>query len=91
MFVIKIDHNNIKYFMSQHDLNDRQQKWIVKLQAYDFDIEFVKGKKNVVVDALWTSRPQICAIAKITGDWRNKIATQYASDNWASAVIARTI
>lgn len=23
-FVIKIDHNNIKYFMSQHDFKDRQ-------------------------------------------------------------------
>ena len=51
-FVIKTDHNIIKYFMSQRDLNERQQKWIMKLQAYDFDIEFVKGKKNVVADAL---------------------------------------
>ena len=30
-FLIKIAHNNIKYFMSQCDLNDRQQKWITKL------------------------------------------------------------
>ena len=30
-FVIRIDYNNIKYFMSQHDLKDRQQKWITKL------------------------------------------------------------
>ena len=47
-FVIKTDHNSIKYFTSQRDLNDWQQKWVTKLQAYDFDIEFVKGKKNVV-------------------------------------------
>ena len=30
-FVIKIDHNSVKYFMSQRDLNDRQQKWVTKL------------------------------------------------------------
>ena len=64
-FVIKTDHNSIKYFMSQCDLNDRQQKWITKLQAYDFDIEFVKGKKNVMDDAL-SRRPHICALVEIT-------------------------
>ncbi len=30
-FVIKTDHNSIKYFMSQRDLNDRQKKWVTKL------------------------------------------------------------
>ena len=89
-FVIKTDHNSIKYFMSQRDLNDRQPKWITKLQAYDFDIEFVKGKKNVVADAL-SRRPHICALAKITGDWRNKITAKYARDTWASGVNAGTI
>ena len=89
-FIIKTDHNNIKYFMSQCDLNDRQQKWITKLQAYDFDIEFVKGKKNVVADAL-SRRPHICALAEITRDWRNKITAEYARDTWAFGVIAGTI
>jgi hypothetical protein len=27
-------------------------KWVIKLQAYDFDIEYVKGKNNAVADAL---------------------------------------
>lgn len=62
----------------------------MKLQAYDFDIEFVKGKKNVVVDAL-SRRPHIYALAKITRDWRNKITTEYVRDTWASGVIAGTI
>ena len=53
-------------------MNDRQQKWITKLQAYDFDLEFVKGKKNVVADAL-SRRPHIFSLAKIIGDWRNNI------------------
>ena len=82
-FVIKTDHNSIKYFMNQRDLNDRQQKWITKLQAYNFDIEFVKGKKNVVADAL-SRRPHICALTEITGVWRNKITEEYARDTWAS-------
>jgi hypothetical protein len=38
--------------LGQRYLNDRQQKWVSKLQAYDFDIFDVKGEKNVVADAL---------------------------------------
>ena len=33
-------------------MNERQQKWVNKVQAYDFEIEYVKGKNNVVADAL---------------------------------------
>ena len=88
--MIKIDHNSIKYFMSHCDLNDRQQKWVTKLQAYDFDIEFVKGKKNVVAYAL-SQRPHLCALAKVSGDWRDQIATEYAGDDWASGIVMGTI
>ena len=76
--------------MSQRDLNDRQQKWVTKLQAYDFDIEFVKGKKNVVVDAL-SQRPRLCALAEVSGDWRDQIVAKYVGDDWASGIVAGTI
>jgi hypothetical protein len=51
-FVVRTNHNSLKYFLSQKDLNERQQKWVRKIQAYNFDIEYVKGKNIVVVDAL---------------------------------------
>jgi hypothetical protein len=51
-FVVKTDHNNLKYFLDQKDLSERQQKWVSKVQAFDFDIEYVKGKRNVVADSL---------------------------------------
>lgn len=38
--------------MEQKELSERQQKWIIKLHEYDFEIEYVKGKNNVVVDTL---------------------------------------
>ena len=56
--VVKTDHNNLRYILTQKDLNERQQKWVSKIQAFDFDIEYVKGKINVVVDAL-SRRPYI--------------------------------
>ena len=42
-FVVKTDHNSLRYFLTQKDLNERKQKWVSKIQAFDFDIEYVKG------------------------------------------------
>lgn len=38
-FVVCTDHNSLRYFLEQRDLNKRQQKWVSKVQASDFDIE----------------------------------------------------
>ena len=51
-FVVKTDHNSLRYFLTQKDLNERKQKWVSNIQEFHFDIEYVKGKNNVVVDAL---------------------------------------
>jgi hypothetical protein len=66
-FVVTTDHNSLKYFLDQKDLNERQQKWVSKIQAYDFDIEFVKGKNNVVAYAL-SRRPSVYAMTDISVD-----------------------
>jgi hypothetical protein len=63
-FVVKSNHNNLKYLLEQKDLNARQHKWVRRIQAYVFDIEFVKGKNNVVVDAL-SRRPSIFAMTGV--------------------------
>ena len=51
-FKIKTDHNNLKYFLEQKELNEHQEKWVSNVYAYDFEIEYVKGKNNVVAYAL---------------------------------------
>lgn len=51
-FLVKTDHNSLKYFLEQSNLNEKQQKWVSKLQSYDFKIEYIKLKKNTIVDAL---------------------------------------
>ena len=57
-FVVKTDHNSLRYFLTQKDLNGRKKKWVSKIQEFYFDIEYVKGNNNVVVDAL-SRRPYI--------------------------------
>jgi hypothetical protein len=30
-FMVKTDHNSLKYFLEQKDLGERQQKWVTKV------------------------------------------------------------
>ena len=45
----------------------KDKKWVRKIQAYDFDIEFVKGKNNAVANAL-SRRPSIFAMSGMLVD-----------------------
>ena len=66
-FVVRTDHNNLRYFLEKRDLNERKHKWVSKVQAYDFDIEYVKGNKNIVFDSL-SKRPVDFSMTEISPD-----------------------
>jgi hypothetical protein len=68
-FVVRINHDILRYFLEQWDLSERQQKWVSKFQAYDFDNEYTKGKKNVVVDAL-SRRLATFSMTEVSTDWK---------------------
>ena len=67
-FVVKTDHNSLRYFLTQKDLNERQQKRVSNIQAFEFDIEYVKGKNNVVADSL-SRRPSIY-VMDVAENWK---------------------
>jgi hypothetical protein len=85
-FVVNSDHNSLKYLLEQKDLNERQQKWVRKIQAYEFDIEFIKGKNNVVVDAL-SRRPSIFAMSGMSVDWKEHLIVEYAKDQFTCQLL----
>jgi hypothetical protein len=85
-FVVKSNHNSLKYLLEKKDLNERQQKWVSRIQAYDFDIEFVKGKNNVVVDAL-SKRPSSFAMTGVSIDWKDHLVMEYAKDQFACQLL----
>lgn len=51
-FQVKTNHNSLKYFLEKRVSSEEQQKWVTKMQGYDFEIVYMKGKDNIVVDAL---------------------------------------
>ena len=57
-FVVKTDHQSLKFLLEQRIATPSQQKWLAKLLGYAFVVEYKKGCDNRVADALsrifWT-------------------------------------
>jgi hypothetical protein len=85
-FLVKTDHNSLKYFLDQKDLSEKHQKWVSKIQAFDFDIEYVKGKRNVIVDDL-SKRPTGCSMMDICTDWKAHLLVEYSKNKFACEVL----
>jgi hypothetical protein len=51
-FVIHTDHETLKYLKGQTKLNKRHAKWSEFIESFPYIIKYIKGKENVVADAL---------------------------------------
>jgi len=51
-FVVRTDHKSLQFFQTQPMLSGRQARWKDIIANFDFDIEYVDGKANVVADGL---------------------------------------
>jgi hypothetical protein len=86
IFVVKTDHNSLKYFLDQKDLSERQQKWVSNIQAFDFDIEYFNGKTNFIAYAL-SRRPPRCSMMDICIDWKEHLLVEYSKKKIACDVM----
>lgn len=46
------DHNPLKFVNSMKNRNMRLMRWCLNLQKYDIAIKHIKGKDNLIADAL---------------------------------------
>ncbi|WVZ85095.1 hypothetical protein U9M48_032052, partial [Paspalum notatum var. saurae] len=60
---IYTDHKNLKYILTQLELNMRQRRWLELIKDYDLEINYHPGKANVVAYAL--SRRAHCHMLEI--------------------------
>ena len=51
-FTIRTDHKPLESFRTRPRLSGRQSRWIDTLANFDFNIEYMEGKRNVVADGL---------------------------------------
>lgn len=47
-----MDHSSLLNVMNNKYLNNRIHRGALLLQEYDFEIKYIKGKDNIVADAL---------------------------------------
>ncbi|CAF1691180.1 unnamed protein product, partial [Adineta ricciae] len=51
-FTIETDHKPLLPFNQKRQLNAKCERWRLKLQQYNFTIQYIKGKHNTVADYL---------------------------------------
>ena len=92
-FQIKTDHQSLKYFLEQRISSLEQQKWVTKLFGYDYDINYKKGKENVVVDAHSHKYPtnmdegSLFYLSFIVLDWLQAVCQEWLQDPKSSHLI----
>lgn len=52
VFTAWTDNNPLAHILTKPKIDACGQRWVAKLAAYEFDIKYVPGPKNVVADAL---------------------------------------
>ncbi|CAL5348860.1 unnamed protein product [Camellia sinensis] len=96
-FLIRTDHQSLKYLLEQRVGIPFQQKWITKLLGYDFEIIYRCGKENMAADALsrredTTNNPAtLYAITFVSTNWLAEIKQSWISDPVVQQVIADLI
>jgi hypothetical protein len=46
------DHKGLIYLLNQKDISGRQARWLEKISSFVFEVVYVAGNENVLVDAL---------------------------------------
>jgi hypothetical protein len=67
-------------------LSEWKQKWISKIPTYDFEIEYMKGKNNLVVDAL-SRIPFTLSLMEISAEWKSLLLVEYSKNHFACDII----
>ncbi|GMI89548.1 hypothetical protein HRI_002624100 [Hibiscus trionum] len=56
-FIIKTDHHSLKFLAENQAFTPFQQKWVVKMMGFNYEIQYMKGIHNTVADVL-SRRPE---------------------------------
>ena len=90
-FILRTDHISLLSLQTKKEPSKRLSRWLDTLAEYDFSLEYIKGKNNVVADAL--SRPHQTATIQLNPisvleeinptEWLDS----WLQDPWSAAVL----
>lgn len=80
-FTVQTDHHSLKWLKDLQDPNPRLTRWALKLQSYDYAVEYRKGSLNKVPDAL--SRAPVAVVAAF------HLESDNIKDPWYSKMLQR--
>jgi hypothetical protein len=84
-FELRTDHYGLQHIFTQSDRNVQQRRWLELLSEYNFEITYIKGTVNQVVDAL-SRRPRVFSVFPLQTNIHEKILTLQHDDNWYKEV-----
>ncbi|GBG69235.1 hypothetical protein CBR_g3934 [Chara braunii] len=82
-FKVYSDHETLRWLKTQAKMTPKLTRWAAKIDQYDFELKPVKGKYNVVADALSRRADYFGAIVHyldIGKDLQQKVREAYAQD-----------
>ncbi|XP_020095072.1 uncharacterized protein LOC109714771 [Ananas comosus] len=94
-FIIKTDHESLKYLLEQKITTAVQQKGMIKLMGLDYSIQYKKGRENLAANALSKRRRQEegynLAIIAIVPTWVQEVVESYEGDSHLQQIIAKEL
>ncbi|GBG86615.1 hypothetical protein CBR_g41679 [Chara braunii] len=91
-FKVYSDHETLRWLKTQAKMTPKLTRWAAKIDQYDFELKPVKGKYNVVADALSRRADYFGAIVHyldIGKDLQQKVREAYAQDPIYSELLTR--
>ncbi|GBG72702.1 hypothetical protein CBR_g12269 [Chara braunii] len=91
-FKVYSDHETLRWLKTQTKMTPKLTRWAAEIDQYDFDLKPVKGKYNVVPDALSRRSDYFGAIVHyldIGSDLQEKVRQVYAQDPIYSDLLKR--
>ncbi|GBG81934.1 hypothetical protein CBR_g34116 [Chara braunii] len=91
-FKVYSDHETLRWLKTQAKMTPKLTRWAAEIDQYDFELKVVKGKYNVVADALSRRFDYFGAIVHyldIGADLQQKVRDAYAQDPVYSELLKR--
>jgi hypothetical protein len=89
--VIRTDQQSLKYIMTLRLTKGIQHKLLMKLLEFNYTIEYKRGAKNSVADALSRKEHEVQAISSTISSWITDIETSYEGDQHYTNILQQLL